>query len=150
MRRKNRSGRWKVPPTGHKKGGGIQGIRTASAAGAEMLFDALSTRLGKHPIHYNKHFLDFMNRNAVEWEHNKIQLQSAFSTVCGQYCIYFLYHRCRKRSMSSIVNSFVNDKLHNDQLVYDFVRRKYRQVHPSLKQDIDFVVKQISRSLYRE
>ena len=27
---------------------------------------------GKHPIHYNKHFLDFMNRNAVEWEHNKV------------------------------------------------------------------------------
>ena len=99
------------------------------------------------PIHYNKHFLDFMNRNAVEWEHNKIQLQSAFSTVCGQYCIYFLYHRCRKRSMPTIVNSFANDKLRNDQLVYDFVRRKYRQVHPSLKQDI---VKQISRSLYRE
>ena len=78
-----------------------------------------------------------MNRNSVEWEHNKIQLQSVFSTVCGQYCIYFLYHRCRKRSMASIVNSFVNDKLHDDQLVYDF----------ALKQDI---VKQISRSLYRE
>ena len=62
----------------------------------------------------------------------------------------FLYHRCSTRSMSSIVNSFVNDKLHNDQLVYDFVRRKYRQVYPSLKQDIDFVVKQICRSLYRE
>ena len=27
---------------------------------------------GKHLIHYNKYFLDFMNRNAVEWEHNKI------------------------------------------------------------------------------
>ena len=38
-------------------------------------------------------------------------------------------------------------KLRNDQLVYDFVRRKYRQVHPSLEHDI---VKQISRSLYRE
>ena len=121
---------------------------------------------GKQPIHYDKHFLYFMNRNAVEWQHNKIQLQSAFSTVCGQYCIYFLYHRCGKRSMSSksnvvcsffvylfflqvkllLLNSFVNDKLHNDQLVYDFVSRKYRQVHPSLKQDI---VKQISRSLYR-
>ena len=88
---------------------------------------------GKHPIHYNKHFLDFMNRNAVEWEQNKIQLQRAFSTVCGQYCIYFLYLRCRKRSMPSIVNSFVNDKLHNDQLVYDLVRRKYRQVHSSFK-----------------
>ena len=42
--------------------------------------------------------------------------------------------------MSSIVNCFVNDKC-NDQLVYDFVRRKYRQIHPSsLKQDTDFVV----------
>ena len=88
-----------------------------------------------------------MNRNAIEWEHDKIQLQSAFSNVSGQYCIYFLYHRCRKRSMSTIVNSFVNDKLRNDQLVYDFVRRKYRQVYPFLEQDI---VKQISRSLYRE
>ena len=74
-----------------------------------------------------------MNRNAVKWEHNKIQLQSALSTVhvFGQFCIYFLYHCCRKRPMSSIVNSFVNDKLHNDQLVYDFLRRKYRQIHPS-------------------
>ena len=89
---------------------------------------------GEHPIHYNKHFLHFMNRNAVEWERNKIQLQSAFSTVCGQYCIYLLYHRCRKRPMSSIVNSFVNDKSRNDQFVYDFVKRKYRQIHPSLKQ----------------
>ena len=102
---------------------------------------------GKHLIHYNKHFLDFINRNAVEWEHNKIQLQSAFSSVCGQYCIYFLYHHCRKRSMSTIVISFVNDKVRNGKLFYDFVRRKYRQIHPSLKQD---VVKQISRSLYRE
>ena len=104
---------------------------------------------GKHPIHYNKYFLDFINRNAVEciWEHNKIQLQSAFSTVCGQYCVYFLYHRCRKGPMSSIVNSFVNDKLHNDELVYNFVRRKYRQIHPSLKQDI---VKQLSIALKRK
>ena len=102
---------------------------------------------GKHPIHFNKYFLDFMNRNGVQWEHNKIQLQSAFSSVCGQYYIYVLYHRCRKKSMSSIVNTFVNDRLRNDQLVYDFVRRKCRQVRPSLKQD---TVKQMSRALYRK
>ena len=29
---------------------------------------------GKNPIHYNKHFLHFMIRNAVGWENNKIQL----------------------------------------------------------------------------
>ena len=98
---------------------------------------------GEHPIHYNKHFLDFMNRNAVEWEHNKIQLKSAF-------CMYFSYHCSRKRPTSSIVNSFVNDKLRNDQLVYAFVRRKYKQVHSSIKQNINFVVKQMSRAWYRE
>ena len=52
--------------------------------------------------------------------------------------------------MSSILNSFVNDKLRNDKLVYDFVKRKYRNIHPSLKQDINFVVKQISRTWHRE
>ena len=52
--------------------------------------------------------------------------------------------------MSSIVNSFVNDKLRNDQVVYDFVGQKYRQIHPSLKQDINLVVKQMSGALYGE
>ena len=45
MRGKDRSGRWTVPPTGHKKGGGIQGISSASVARAETLSDALGTRL---------------------------------------------------------------------------------------------------------
>ena len=45
MQRKNRSGRWTVSPTGHKKWGGIQGISAASAARAETLSDALGTRL---------------------------------------------------------------------------------------------------------
>ena len=52
--------------------------------------------------------------------------------------------------MSSIVNSFVNNKFRNDQLVYDFVRRKYRHIHPSLKQDTNFVVKRLNRALYIE
>ena len=49
--------------------------------------------------------------------------------------------------MPSIANSFVNDKLRNDQLVYDFVRQKYKQIHPSLKQDI---VKGMSRASYKK
>ena len=52
--------------------------------------------------------------------------------------------------MSSITNNFVNDKLCNDRVDYDFVERKYRQVDPSLKQDTNFVVQQLSRALYRE
>ena len=56
MRQKIRSGRWTVPPTGHKKGGGIQGIRTANAAGAETLSDALGTRLVGVLLHFAASF----------------------------------------------------------------------------------------------
>ena len=52
MRQKDRSGRWTVPPTGHKKGGGIQDISTASVARAETLSDALGTRL-PHSHNFN-------------------------------------------------------------------------------------------------
>ena len=81
------------------------------------------------------------NGNIIRYSFKVLSLLSVDNTV-----YIFLYHGCRKRPMSSIVNSFVTDKLCNDQLVYDFVRRKYRQNHPSLKQDI---VKQMSRALYR-
>ena len=60
---------------------------------------------GKHPIHYNKHFLDFMNRNAVEWEHNKISFKVLSRLSVDNICIYFLYHWCEKRSMSFIVKN---------------------------------------------
>ena len=53
MQRKDRSGRWTVPPTGHKKGGGIQGISAASVARAETLSDALGTRLGVFHCSHN-------------------------------------------------------------------------------------------------
>ena len=33
----------------------------------EQMKGELFDSYGKRPIHYNKHFLDFMNRNAVEW-----------------------------------------------------------------------------------
>ena len=81
------------------------------------------------------------NGNIIRYSFKVLSLLSVDNIV--YIC---LYHRWKKRSTSSIVNSFVNDKLHNDQLVYDFVRGKYWQIHPSLKQDI---VKQMSRVLYK-
>ena len=43
---------------------------------------------GKHPIHYNKHFSDFMNRNAVEWEHNKIHPHAVVSLLSVDNTVY--------------------------------------------------------------
>ena len=59
---------------------------------------------GLHPTKYNEQFLTFIERNSVDWLHNEKHLQSPFSSVCGQYCIYFLHNRCRNITMTSIVN----------------------------------------------
>ena len=100
---------------------------------------------GLHPSNYNNQFIRFIERNSVHWIHNKKQLQSLFSTVCGQYCVYYLYNRCRMIPMYSIVNRFELDKLRNDQLVYHFVKHRYRKAHPSVKQESNFALYQISR-----
>ncbi len=55
-------------------------------------------------------------------KHNTVTLQDFNSTVCGQYCIFFLHYRCRGYSMDEIV-SFLNSKPNkNDDLVEDFVK----------------------------
>lgn len=49
----------------------------------------------------HKHFLD---RNAVLWFYNDVQLQALNSTVCGHYCAVYLALRCRNIPMHNIVN----------------------------------------------
>lgn len=103
---------------------------------------------GHHPNIYNEYFLNFMNTHSTEWKHNEKGLQSAFSNVCGQYCIYFLYYRSRGIPMSSIVNRFSFNKSQDDQIVYNFVKKRFRKSHPSVGQEINFVLSQIARALY--
>ena len=58
-------------------------------------------------------------------------LQSSTSTVCGQYCIYFLYHRSLKHSFHTILNAFSNSVC-NDILVAKFVKRLSKISNPIL------------------
>ena len=58
---------------------------------------------------------------------NKKSLQSPDSDVCGMYCIYFLYFRCRGLGMSSIVADFSSDSRRNDDYVRQFVKNMYRR-----------------------
>jgi len=59
------------------------------------------------------------------WVNNPIPLQSPLSAVCGQYCIYYLLHRARGLSMTTIVMDFVADVDYNDQAVHRFVQNRY-------------------------
>lgn len=54
------------------------------------------------------------------------QLQSDWSTACGQYCIYYLTLRNRGRSLNEIVRGFTpDDRNWNDAMVTAFVNKHF-------------------------
>ena len=55
-------------------------------------------------------------------------LQSSWSNVCGQYCIFYLYHKSRGYSMSKIVNLFTDDTSINDRNVACYVKKHFNVV----------------------
>ena len=58
---------------------------------------------GQPPEQYRDLFRDFLE--PYEWQFNTRKLQSAWSDVCGQYCIFYLSHRARGLSMNKIVQT---------------------------------------------
>ena len=59
---------------------------------------------------------------------NKCKIQSSWSEVCGQYCIFYLYQKSQGYSMSKIVNMFTNDTNLNDCNVACYVRKHFNVV----------------------
>ena len=101
---------------------------------------------GQSPQTYSSYFKDFLDKNAVDWIYNKKHLQSIFTNVCGHYCIFFLYHRCKNMSMNDIVNFFTsNVKEENDSLVRYFVERNL--IHPVVVKRLFNVKVQCCQSL---
>ena len=80
---------------------------------------------GHPPEHYVHSFADFLNNHSYEWKFNTRKLQSNWSDVCGQYCIFYLSHRARGHSMNKIVQLFSNDTMLNDVKVSQFVKKHF-------------------------
>ena len=75
---------------------------------------------------------------------NAVQLQGPFSSVCGQYCLFYLLHRSRNWKMQEISGFFTKDKNHNDFLVNAFISDHF-DLNIKIS-DTDFMIKQISRA----
>ena len=73
---------------------------------------------GHPPEHYG-----FKSYNIETWNQHK--LQSSWSNVCGQYCIFYLYHKSRGYSMSKIVNMFTDNTAINDSKVACYVKKTF-------------------------
>ena len=71
--------------------------------------------LGRNPLYYHQDFVNFLRKHG-DYTHNTCRIQGQQDT-CGQYCLYFAYHRCAGTSMNNIVNHFTEDKDFNDMMV---------------------------------
>ena len=79
---------------------------------------------GKPPTYYGGPILDFTSR-FLYLDYNPMILQTDVTAVCGQYCIYYLYSRCRGQPLMKVLSPFVTQDLCNDKLVYNFVWKRF-------------------------
>jgi len=70
---------------------------------------------------FHKQFIKFMNNHLETWTFNDMVLQAPFSSVCGQYCVYFLLYKSRGFTAFEIVSRFSNNLFENDRSVSQFV-----------------------------
>ena len=104
---------------------------------------------GCPPSFYSKTFDKFLETHGLPWSYNKKRLQGSFSTVCGQYCVYYLIKRCEGKTMKTIVNVFGNDLDKNDEKVNRWFNHNYNSSFPT--HDVGLTLAQIAKSFeYRE
>lgn len=80
---------------------------------------------GLPPSDYTRTFTAFLNSNASSWTFNSVTLQSENSQVCGHYCLYYSFFRCRNVSLSTIIHRFSKNKYRNDFLVKRFIEKMF-------------------------
>ena len=75
---------------------------------------------------------------------NHRSLQSLSSNVCGQYCIYYLYHRSRGKTLAQIVSSFSShDQAWNDNSVARFVCKHFPRHHTNQSHSFQSCLKRL-------
>ncbi len=76
---------------------------------------------GGDPTVYD--LIPFLRAQTVtKCQYNATRLQALDSQVCGHYCLYYAYWRCRRKTMHDIIDSFSNiNYARNDTRVYNHV-----------------------------
>jgi len=60
--------------------------------------------------------------DTIYWNTKRIQRYG--STACGYHCVFYLTLRCRGFSLKDVTDIFRSNYNRNDELVFDFVRRR--------------------------
>lgn len=77
------------------------------------------------PSYFSTSLKQFFGRNCSEYVYNTVQYQGGGTNVCGQYCIYFLMHRCRGVSMYDTLSVFSSNYAINDLYVYNYTVKTF-------------------------
>jgi hypothetical protein len=91
------------------------------AKGEMEYFDSFA----KPPEYYNKQFSNFLKKHCETYTKNTKVLQSNNTNLCGGYCIFYLYQKCHRMSMSLALNLFSRDKRCNDRIVSRFLCHRF-------------------------
>ena len=76
----------------------------------------------KAPKFVEAHFHSFLGNKKIE--RNSKQLQSEFSTTCGQWCMYFVWRKCTGWNMKNITSPFKSEMpLMNDYVMNNLVKK---------------------------
>ena len=78
---------------------------------------------GKDLLFYSPYFEKLANSHRVISQSH--QLQSEITTVCGQYCLFFLLRRCSNETYSQIIHLFTENKASNDIMVCQYVNHYF-------------------------
>jgi hypothetical protein len=81
-------------------------------------------------------FKEYLESNFSVFRINKRQTQSFGTSVCGQHCIYFLYHRCTGRKMDTVILSLHKDTVDNDISVCEWVNSNFNEDTPLIDLDL--------------
>lgn len=68
--------------------------------------------------HHNR-----LRRNSNSYEWNTRGLQSLKSRVCGEYCLMFLDHMSRGRTLAAFSRKFTENRIRNDKMVANYYKR---------------------------
>lgn len=82
------------------------------------------------------------------YDYNKRKLQHRLSTTCGQWCIYFIWRRSQKWSLSEILKPFY----HTNSLINDHVLNIVLKKHFKIKNKVvnrKFIKKQLAKEMYK-
>lgn len=74
---------------------------------------------GRKPTGYHEMFL---KTNCRKWIYNNRVIQNYLSSLCGIYCLVYIYFKCNGVSMSDFLDIFSDNTLFNDQIVQDMFK----------------------------